>query len=48
LFDCADREPTPLAEEIFCLLDPVQEIRQAIDDQLDACLLAFNGSSVER
>jgi hypothetical protein len=48
LFDCADREPTPLTEKILLLPDLVQEIRQAIGDPLDACLLAFNGSFSER
>jgi pheganomycin biosynthesis PGM1-like protein len=48
LFDCADREPAPLTEKILRLPKLVQEIRQAIDDPLDACLLAFNGSPFER
>ncbi len=48
LFDCADRELAPLTEKILRLPNLVQEIRQAIGDPLDACLLAFNGSSLER
>jgi hypothetical protein len=48
LFDCADREPAPLTEKILRLPDLVREIRQAIGDPLDACLLAFNGSPLER
>lgn len=48
LFDCADRELTPLTEKILIRPNLVQEIQQAIDDPLDACLLAFNGSFFER
>jgi ATP-grasp domain len=48
LFDCADREPTPLTEKILRLPDLIQEIRRAIGDPLDACLVAFNGSPFER
>ncbi len=48
LLDCADREPAPLTEKILHRPDLVQEIRQAIDDPLDACLVAFNGSPFER
>jgi ATP-grasp domain-containing protein/pheganomycin biosynthesis PGM1-like protein len=48
LFDCADREPAPLTEKILRLPNLVEEIRQAIDDPFDACLLAFNGSPFER
>jgi hypothetical protein len=48
LFDCADRELAPLTEKILCRPDLVQEIRQAIDDLLDACLVVFNSSPLER
>ena len=48
LFDCADRELAPLTKKILSLPNLVQEIRQAIDDPLDACLVAFNGSPFER
>lgn len=48
LFDCADREPAPLTEKILHRPSLIQEIRQAIADPLDACLLAFNGSPFER
>lgn len=48
LFDCADREPAPLTEKILRRPDLVQKIRQVIDDPLDACLVAFNGSPFER
>jgi hypothetical protein len=48
LFDCADREPAPLTEKILHRPDLVQKIRQVIDDPLDACLVAFNGSLFER
>jgi hypothetical protein len=48
LFDCADREPAPLTEKILHRPTLVQQIRQAVDDPLDACLVAFNGSPFER
>jgi hypothetical protein len=48
VFDCADREPAPLTEKILRRPNLVQEIRQAIGDPLDACLVAFNGSPLER
>ncbi len=48
LFDCADREPAPLTEKILRRPELIAQIRQAIADPLDACVLAFNGSSFER
>jgi hypothetical protein len=48
LFDCGDREPVPLTEKILRRPDLIQEIRLAIADPLDACLLAFSGSPFER
>jgi hypothetical protein len=48
LFDCADREPAPLTEKILRRPDLIQEIRRAIGDPLDACMVAFNGSPRER
>jgi hypothetical protein len=48
LFDCADRELTPLTEKLLRLPNLVQEIRRAINDPLDACLVAFTGSPLER
>lgn len=47
LFDCADREPAPLTEKILRRPNILHEIRQVIDDPLDACLIAFNGSPFE-
>jgi hypothetical protein len=57
LYDCvdyepgpltADHEPAPLTEKILRRPDLIQQIRQAIADPLDACLVAFNGSPLER
>jgi hypothetical protein len=48
LFDCADREPTPLTEKILRRPHLVDEIRQVIGDPHSACLVAFNGSPFER
>jgi len=45
---CADREPASLTEKILRRPDLIREIRQAIGDPLDACLMVFNGSPFER
>ena len=45
---CADREPASLTEKILRRPDLIREIRPAIGDPLDACLMVFNGSPFER
>ncbi len=48
LVDCADREPAPLTEKILRRPQLVGHIRRAVNDPLNACLVAFNGSEFER
>ncbi len=48
MFDCGDREPSPLTQKILSRPLLVEAIRQAAGDPLDACLVAFSGSALER
>ncbi len=48
LVHCADPAPVPLTAKVLGRARTVEEIRRAVPDPGDACLLAFNGSPDER